>query len=784
MRLSAISRLSTFAAHALAAVVLLAGAAAAQGQVGSKPFDAFGGGFGQDAGQEVKVTAQFTAPVAGKPGELFVTAKIAPGWHIYSITQAPKGPTPSQIKVDPSDEYEVAGPFQASPEPERKPEPIFDNLVVETHHGTVTWRAAVRLAEGVDPQSLKIEGRLFAQPCDATRCLAPQDFPFVAALGTGVGQVSNLPAGKSPPAPAKGTGAGRTPVILPVLDRDQVVAVAGEFTQPAAGKPAELSVAAVIKPGYHIYSLTQAPGGPIRSEIKLDPSPQFKVVGEFRPEPPPDAKPEPIFGGLMVQSHHGVVIWRAPVELAAGVDPAKLEIQGRLHAQPCDEKGCLPPQDFSFTATVGPGLRLPVDLAAARPAAAVDLASLAVKLVLAFLGGVILNLMPCVLPVISLKLFSFLQQAGESRARVMALNLWYTLGLLAVFMVLAALTAAAGQAWGEQFTQTWFKVGLTALVFVMALSFLGVWEIPIPGFAGGSAASQLQQKEGPAGAFFKGAFATILATPCSGPLLGSLFGFLLGQPAYVVFLIFGFMGLGMASPYLVIGVNPHLVRFLPKPGQWMATFKELMGFLLLATVVFLFSTISARFFIPTLTFLVGLWFACWWIGRTPITATLEAKATAWLGGLGTAALLGAVAFTLLLYESKMPWQPFSPEALAKARAEGKTVMVDFTADWCLTCKTNLKFAIDTREVREAVAANGVVPMLADWTDESPVIKKALNDLGYNSIPVLAIWPADPGREPIVLADLLTKGQVIEAIEQAGPSRAKPPAGNVALGGRE
>ena len=392
-------------------------------------------------------------------------------------------------------------------------------------------------------------------------------------------------------------------------------------------------------------------------------------------------------------------------------------------------------------------------------------------LVGAFFGGLILNLMPCVLPVISLKLLSFIEQGGQGRGRVFVLNLWYSAGLLLVFLVLAALSASFSLAWGEQFTLTWFKVTMTSLVFVMALSFLGVWEIPIPGFVGSGKAGELQTQEGAAGAFAKGVFTTILATPCTGPFLGPVFGFTLEQPGYVAFLLFGTVGLGMASPYLIIGAFPQLIRFLPKPGAWMETVKEVMAFLLLGTVVYLFTTMNDRYFVPTLALLVGLWFACWLIGRTSPLATGQTKLRAWIGGLGTAAIVGYMAFGLLLHEPELDWQPFSPSAVEQAHAEGKTVMVDFSADWCPNCKWNLAWAIDTAGVGKLVESNGVVPMLADWTDHSPTIKDFLTQrLKRQSIPVLAIWPASaPYDQPIILDGTLTESQVIKALEQAGPS---------------
>lgn len=562
---------------------------------------------------------------------------------------------------------------------------------------------------------------------------------------------------------------------LPVFGQStDVLTVKAQFTAPAADAPSRLFVTVTLQPGWHIYSLTQPEGGPLATKIQVAPPQGVRLAGGFRPIAAPHIGKEPeAFGDLAIESHAGTVTWYAPLELAAGLDPATLQIRGKLVAQACDATSCLPPQDLPFTATLGPGVAIESQAPSQTPPAVapVEIHSVLTYLGFAFLGGLILNVMPCVLPVISLKLLSFMQQAGESRGRVFMLNLWYSIGLLSVFMVLAALAAMAGLAWGEQFTLPWFKVAMTALVFTMALSFLGVWEIPIPGFVGAGQSNQLQAQEGPSGAFFKGVFATILATPCSGPFLGPVFGYLLKQPPYMAYWIFGAVGLGMASPYLLIGLFPQLIRFLPKPGAWMETVKQIMGFFLLATMVYLFTTLSSAYFVPTLALLVGLWFACWWIGRTPLTASVFQRNAAWIGGSLVAMVVGFIAFTLLLQTSKIPWQPFSPEALARAQAEGRTVMVDFSADWCLTCKTNLKFSIETDAVREMIKKNDVVPMLADWTDHSPTIKKALNDLGYNSIPVLAIWPGQsPDRKPIVRSDLLTQAQVLEALNDAGPSK--------------
>ena len=564
---------------------------------------------------------------------------------------------------------------------------------------------------------------------------------------------------------------------------EPLVSVRAEFTVAVSDKPARLFVTAVVKPGWHIYSIAQASGGPVRTEINVEDSQAYRVVGDFRAVTPPEKNPEPVYHNLIVETHSGTAVWYAPIELTAGVDPATLRIRGSVYAQGCDSvsKQCRAPENHAFVAFAGSGIDVPEAEPGAEPAPPairpVGMGTLAGALVIAFFGGVVLNLMPCVLPVLSLKLVSFMKQSGQSRAHVLALNCWYSAGLLAVFLTLAALSVFSSQilgidqlAWGQQYTFATFKIAIAALVFVLALSFLGVWEIPIPGFVGSGTAAKLQTQEGATGAFFMGVFTTILATPCTGPGLGYVFGLTFGQPAYVTYLVFGTVGLGMASPYLTIGAFPGLIRFLPKPGEWMETLKQSMAFLLLATVVYLFTTMSEEYFIPTLTLLFGLWFACWLIGRTPITADLGQKLTSWGSGLAVAALVGFFAFNFLLHDSEFPWQPFSPRALQEARAEGKTVMVDFAADWCPNCKFNTYTAIDTDDVRRLVEENGVVPLLADWTNPNAEIKEALNGLGYNSIPVLAIWPA--GKEtPIILADLLRESQVLKALQEAGPSKA-------------
>jgi thiol:disulfide interchange protein len=249
-----------------------------------------------------------------------------------------------------------------------------------------------------------------------------------------------------------------------------------------------------------------------------------------------------------------------------------------------------------------------------------------------------------------------------------------------------------------------------------------------------------------------------------------VFAFTLTQPPLATYILFGSVGLGMASPYLVIGAFPGLVRWLPKPGAWMDTVKQLMGFVLLGTVVYLFSTISSAYFIPTLALVMGVWLACWIIGRVPVYEDVNKQVRQWGVAIATASAIGWLSFAFLSPAKHLyAWHAFTPETVTKLQAEGKTVMVDFTADWCLTCQANFKFAINTAKVRDIVEKNGVAPVLADWTDQSDTIKNQLAELSSNSIPLLAIYPANKPGEVILLRDAITQSQLVAALEQAGPS---------------
>ncbi len=755
--------------------ILDGGPLAPAGQVGSI-------GLG---GPESLVTlhAQFSGPGGGRPAMLSITAQIAPPWYTYSTTQKPMGATPTRITLDASDDYRLSGEFRSNLPPKIVREQDF---VLEEFAPDVTWQAPIDIRPGVDVANLKILGRARIQVCMQGRCLNPTEFPFTAEFVP----VEAL-------AGASATG---------VYTHPNIHATIRGHLQPQTATPGStvnLVLTAEPAKDWHIYGLAASDSGSVGYKptlIGLRNTSGFQAQATKASEPAIESRPN-VPGEPTQRYHTASVTWTTPIVIPANTKPGAYPIEGIIGYQTClEETRCDAPRAARFSGTINVGatgsdVAAPLafsdakygeaaKLAAARPtpvevdAEPAGLSTLPMILLASLLGGFILNFMPCVLPVIGLKILSFAQQAGRSRAQILALNIWYALGTLSVFLVLATLASGVNLGlreqnlgWGEQFSSTSFNVVMVAVVFVMALSFLGVWEIPIPGFVGSGAATEIAAREGAAGAFAKGILTTVLATPCSGPALGPVFGYTLNQPPLVTYLVFGCIGLGMSAPYLVIGAFPRLIRYLPKPGAWMDTFKHMMGFVMLATIVFLFGIIKKDYLVPTFAMMVGLWAGCWWIGRTSLVETLTRKLMAWTQGAAFAGIVTLCAFTWLVpHPSIIPWQDFSQAQWTKLTGEGQTVLVDFTADWCLTCKMNLFVAIETKEVRDALTQYKVVPLLADYTDGSPEIKSMLESLHSASIPVLAVFPAGDPSKPIVLRDVVTKQRVLDAIRKAAASK--------------
>ncbi|MEO7933875.1 MAG: protein-disulfide reductase DsbD domain-containing protein [Chthoniobacterales bacterium] len=428
--------------------------------------------------------------------------------------------------------------------------------------------------------------------------------------------------------------------------------------------------------------------------------------------------------------------------------------------------GVLQTADGSFIEMVGE--KTP-SATQATPASTSSL-TLLPALLFGFIGGLILNLMPCVLPVISLKMFSFVKQAGESRQRVFRLGLAFAGGMFAWFLgigVVLLILRSTGReiSWAQQFQNPWFNIGIAVLIFLFALNLLGVYEITLPG----SATTKLDDTgDGYGGAFFQGVFATILGTPCTAPYLGTTLAFALTQPAPALLSVFAAIALGMSAPYLLLCANPGWMRFLPKPGLWMVRLKEFMGFLLLATLLWFVWIVGRQLGIDAIVFLGALLLLCglgaWIYGAflTPVASPGSRR----FGVIALLVVLGGIAVTLGWFrpvkETPVGQKSFAAE-LDRALAGERIVFVDFTADWCLSCKVNKRVAIDSAAVQQVFREKNVLFLEGDWTNGDPEITRVLKQYGRAGVPLYLIYPADRSRPAVVLPELLTPQTVLDAL---------------------
>lgn len=360
-----------------------------------------------------------------------------------------------------------------------------------------------------------------------------------------------------------------------------------------------------------------------------------------------------------------------------------------------------------------------------RPSGAPGLpgVSLWLACLFAFIGGLILNLMPCVLPVLSIKVLSLVEHRGE-RKKALLSGAVFTLGVLVSFWLLAGLLIvlkSLGQqiGWGFQFQSPVFLIVLCLILFVFALNLWGLFEINVffP-----KAAAYINQRYGYSKAFFSGVLAVVLATPCTAPFMGTAIGFALTQSAFVNLLIFTFLGLGLAFPFIILSAFPQALKFIPKPGPWLKTFKRILALLLIATI---------------------LWLV--WVLSYVLDTRIPAK-------------------QVQTDETAIHWFDYSPELMEKLAWEGKTVFLDFTAKWCINCQINERVALGNREVADKFRELGVVAVKADWTRFDGRVTRALAELGKNSIPVYVIYSGENHRNMKILPEIITPATVLEALE--------------------
>jgi thiol:disulfide interchange protein len=552
-------------------------------------------------------------------------------------------------------------------------------------------------------------------------------------------------------------------------------------------------------------------GVPFRAAVKLEHAPEWHTYGKVLPPevigkptslkwtlpegwtveelPWPETHEVPSTDGKKSVGYDGTVYLPVKVTPKGGVGTSA-ELKVKVDALACDPKNCMPQRpEASMTLALGEAVVMNAELEGefAKMAALVVPKAEAVVapvkkaersffgyLVFAFIGGLILNVMPCVFPVLGIKIMSVVQQAGGDKRQVLMHGLAYTVGILICFWALGGLVISLGKTWGFQLQSAGFVFGLAVFFLIFGLNMAGVFEI---GASAVGVGANLQSKHGLSGSFFSGLLAVVVATPCSAPFLGSALGYTVTLPGVQAMLMFTMIGIGLASPFLVLSLVPSLVAALPRPGAWMESFKQGMSFLLFGTVVFLVWVLTGMIEgQPMLFLLFGLVvvaLGCWIYGRwslphKPKRTRLIAVVLAGLAVVGGLAFGWPEAEVATVEEGShseggLTWEAWSPEKVAALRAEGKAVYIDYTAKWCFTCQVNKRVYKDPA-VKQVIAEKKVVLLKADWTNEDPRISQALSELGKAAVPVNVLYL--PGvKEPVVLDELLTADGVVKAMGQ-------------------
>lgn len=708
----------------------------------------------------IRWTGTYKLNADGKTGHLNLMASIDPGYHIYD-TEDVGNRLPTDFKIGKDVPVKVTEKFIPDVDAEIGFAPE-DGSEEKHFSGIVTWSAPIEFdAAAAPPDEFPVT--ISGQICDDRGC---NNFRSTIAV--------------------RRAGAKPTTSDSKFRPADTHVSFQGsaspKFARP--GETVTLRIEAEADKGWTIPELISEEAGsaeqqnfptivvlnktngwrvhPVESESKGDSTPSDKAVWIVRIDVPASAEQKKYgLGGVVAVPARGkdtdnvtsTAAFRMELLVASVTEPGQI------------------PLEFADGSSYEQVKSVHMQRMADDKERAGKYANYSIPTVmaLAFLGGFILNFMPCVLPVIGLKIMSFVQQAGEHPARVFFLNVAFAVGVMAVFMVLAVVATRTG--WGGLFQEDVFQIVMIGVVFSFALSFLGVWEIPIPGLSGSSVAGKLAARDGFFGAFIKGVITTLLATPCAGPFVIPAIVWALAQPPLLTYLTFAAMGMGLALPYLILGAFPKLVAVLPRPGNWMVTFKHLMGFAMLGAAIFLFGSLKEKFAIPTLSLALAIGMACWVIGHTSVAAEWFDRLKAWAWGLAIVVFGTWVSFFVLISQHELEWNTFSNALLEQKLQEGKIVFVDFTADWCATCKSNERMSLNTRITKQYFQDNNIVALKAK-RDKNPEVDPFLEKIGNvgKGIPYYAVFK--PGfEEPWQFDGLfITSSQMIKQIEPAVSAR--------------
>jgi thiol:disulfide interchange protein DsbD len=708
-----------FCRHFLAAA-LVALTAQAQSTAPASPVGVLSGGSPfASAPEHVQwdVVAEVAACAPSQPFWVAVRAKIEPPWHIYWINYGDTGEVTNLTWTLPAGWK--AGPVQW-PTPQRQ---LFGSLMDYIYEGSVLLLTQITPSADLRPgATVNLQAHVHWMEC-ADVCLVPTDKTLSLDLPTAVRPQTN----------------GE---IKPLLE--QALAA---LPQP----PAMLNVSAWRQGDELFIGLIPKADATVPAELKDVYF--FSADGQTKPAAPQ----------VLQKAAQGWVL-----------------ALSRIASAPSDAKmlpGVLTVAGSWTTSGTVPALAINPPLADAAPAAlagvvkvpgtAVDLGSLLGILILGFLGGLILNIMPCVFPVLAIKVLGFVKQAGAERRRVVLHGLTYAGGVLASMWtlvgVLLALRAGGAQlGWGFQLQQPAFVLGLAIFFLLFALSLSGVFEI------GGSLiglGSGLTAKDGLGGSFFQGMLAVVVATPCTAPLLAPALGAAFALPTWQALLAFTCIALGLATPYLLLSLFPGLAQRLPRPGAWMETFKQFMAFPLYATVAFLLFTlngqVSAERFLNVTFALVVVAMAAWFYGRYATPAASRTRRR--IGQVGALLLFAAGTVWAYWPAEDLNWEPWSADRVKELQKEGRPIYVDFTARWCVTCRVNKDVVFySTTRVVDAFNHAHVALLRADLTKPDPLITAELARRGRAAVPLDLLYL--PGHaEPIELPSLLTPDIVLDAL---------------------
>lgn len=559
-----------------------------------------------------------------------------------------------------------------------------------------------------------------------------------------------------------------------------------------SGLDAKVLAVLFVTPSQGWYTYSDRPGSvglPTRLTAELEGEGPLAVL-----YPDGERKPDPGDPTQSVETYHGTTPLfvplpaeaRAPFRLAARLDlllcasdkclPVHLSLPAVSKAADLSPAGQQPWWPRLLAASERFQARAETPTPAARAAqdsgetwhltpsyfqSASEVATLLPAVLLGLLAGMILNFMPCVLPVVSLKLTALLSGAsgGDEHHRQRLFrehNLFFALGVLLYFLFLSVLLGLTGLAWGQIFQQPVVALALAALIFALALSLLGLFSLPMLNLMFRESTHPRSQ------ALITGVLTTLLATPCSGPFLGGVLGWALLQPPLVIGAVFLAIGLGMASPYLAMVVSPGFVRFLPKPGPWIAYVEKGVAFFLLGTCIYLLNILPTDHLVPALVLLWVTTLAAWLLGRA---TRAERRAGTWGLRVLALALFAAVFVWAVQPRPRTAWAEFEA-ATFRAQLGQTNILVDFTADWCPTCKVLEQTVLTPARLASWKEEYGLTLVRVDLSRSNPEGERLLAALGSKSIPLLAVFGAKAPDRPLVLRDLFTGGQVGQALSQA------------------